>query len=130
MFGSSSTTSTRGAGFAIVFSRPRHGAATRLPSNRAEGDHPMTTTFHRFALGAGGTLIALGLAGVVYASTQNTAGGPGPFMGQRPPFARAGGMGPFAPLRRLAARLGLTDAQKAQLQTIPQSPPPHSKALP
>src|SRR2546427_205507 len=89
----------------------------------------MTTRFQRFGFGLGAALIALGVAGAVYASTQNTSAGAPSFMGRRPPFARSGGMGPFAALRGIAGRLGLTDAQKTQLETIAQSHRDEWKAL-
>src|SRR5947209_4431208 len=97
MLGSSSTMRMRGEPDGVtVFSYFGHVAVTGFPSNRIEGEQPMTSIFKRFGLGLGGSLIALGLTAGVYASTQNTANGQTPFMGRRPPFAAMGGS--FAPL--------------------------------
>lgn len=81
----------------------------------------MTRTVQRFGLGLGATLIALGLSAAVYASTQNTAAGPGPFRGRRALVARLGAGARFAPLARLASRLGVTDALKEQIKGVMQS---------
>src|SRR6266536_1365715 len=106
MLGSSSTMSTRGEVVAVtVFSYFEHAPVTRSASNQIEGEQPMTSSFKRFGLGLGGSLIALALTAAVYASTQNTANGPAPFMRQRPPFGAMGGPGAFAPLGALASRL-------------------------
>ena len=77
------------------------------------------------ALGTAAILISGGLATGAYAATQqNTAQGGAP-------FSRAGHrMGrPFMMLRRMADKLGLTDAQKAQMKTIAQSHKDEWKAL-
>ena len=74
----------------------------------------MTTTIRRFGLGLGGALVVLGAIAAVHASAQNTAGAPGAFMGHR----GARGIGGGLPLGRLAAKLGLSDAQKDQIKTI------------
>jgi len=76
----------------------------------------MTNTIRRFGLGIGAATLALGMAAAVYAATQNTAGGPGAFSGRR--GAMGGG---FAPLQRIASRLGLSDAQQDQIKSIVQS---------
>jgi Spy/CpxP family protein refolding chaperone len=91
----------------------------------------MTKTLKRFGLGFGVAVLALGVAAaVVHASTQNTAGGAGPFMGRHAPFARLAGLaGPLGRMRLVAARLGLTDAQNQQVQTIAQSHRDEWKAL-
>jgi protein CpxP len=80
----------------------------------------MTTTIQRFGLGLGAIVIALGLGAAVYASTQNTAVGPRPFSGRRLLGRLSPGAG-FAPLRMLASRLGVTDAQKEQIKGVMQS---------
>src|SRR5437016_5358153 len=114
MFGSSSTTSTRAADVAaIVFSSEVHKRVTDLPSNRIEGDDTMITRIRRIGLAIGTVVVAAGLAVAVQASTQNTAGGRGPFMGR-------GGDTGFGPLRMIASRLGLSDAQQDQIKGILQ----------
>lgn len=73
-------------------------------------------------VGVGTLAIALGTGAALYAATQNTAGGPGLFMGHRPPFARLLRPGDAArPLRMRASRLGLTDEQKAQMKAVAQA---------
>jgi Spy/CpxP family protein refolding chaperone len=88
-------------------------------------ENAMTKTVQRFGLGLGAAAIALGMGAAVYASTQNTAAGAGPFSGRRPLLTRLGArLGPggrFVPLRMLASRLGVTDAQKAQIKGVMQS---------
>jgi len=84
-------------------------------------ENVMTKTVQRFGLGLGAAAIALGMGAAVYASTQNTAMRAGPFSGRRLLMARLGPGGGFAPLRRLASRLGVTDAQKAQIKGVVQS---------
>lgn len=80
----------------------------------------MTTTIRRFGLGLGAFVMALGLGAAVYASTQNTAGGPGPFSGRRL-LNRLGPGARFGALRMLGSRLGVTDAQKEQIKGVMQS---------
>jgi len=72
----------------------------------------MTTRIRRFGLGIGAVVMAAAMAAAVQASTQNTAGGRGPFMGR--------GAG-FGHMRMLAGKLGLSDTQKDQIKTILQS---------
>ena len=79
----------------------------------------MTRTIQRFGIGIAAALLALATGIAVYASTQNTAQGDVPFSGAR--HGRGPGFGPFLPLGRMAAQLGLTDAQKDQIKTIAQS---------
>jgi Spy/CpxP family protein refolding chaperone len=81
----------------------------------------MTKAAQRFGLGLSAAVIALGLSAGVYASTQNTAQGPGPFRGRRPLLARLAAGARVAPLGKLASRLGVTDAQKAQIKAVMQS---------
>jgi protein CpxP len=87
----------------------------------------MTDRFRRITLGAGAAVIAVGMAAGLYASTQNTLGEPGSFIGRRPPFARMGG--PLGPMRMLASKLGITDDQKQQIKTVMQSHRDEWKAL-
>ena len=87
----------------------------------------MNDRFRRMILGVGATVIAVGTAAALYASSQNTAQGPRSFMGRRGPFA--GLAGPFGPLRRIASRLGLDDAQKGQIKGIIQAHRDEWKAL-
>ena len=78
----------------------------------------MTDRFRQLTLVVAASAIAVATAAGLYASSQNTAGGPPPFMGRGAPF---GGMaGPFGPLRMLASRLGLSDTQKDQIKGVMQ----------
>jgi Spy/CpxP family protein refolding chaperone len=84
----------------------------------------ITNTIRRMALGAAAVLISIGLGAGAYAATQqNTAPDGATFSAGR----RMGR--PFMMLRRMADRLGLTDAQKAQMKTIAQSHKDEWKAL-
>jgi|SRR5207237_1043397 len=76
----------------------------------------MTNTVRRLGLGVGALVIALGMGAAACASIQNTAPAAGSFPGRQ--GRMGGGLGP---LRMIAARLGLTDAQKSQIKTIMQS---------
>lgn len=88
----------------------------------------MIKTFKRLSLALGVVTLALGLAGVVYA--QNTAGGGPPFIRHGPPFGRMDGPGgPLGSIRMMASRLGLTDAQKAQIKGLAESHRNDAKAL-
>ena len=89
----------------------------------------MTKAAQRFGLGLSAAVIALGLSAAVYASTQNTAQGPGPFRGRRPLLTRLATGGRAAPMARLARRLGITDAQKAQIKAVMQSHREERQAL-
>lgn len=85
----------------------------------------MTTRFRQSVLALGAAAIALGLAAGVHAATQNTAEGAPPFIGRHGP----GPGGPLGEFRMMAERLGLTDAQKAQIKSILQSHKDEWKAL-
>lgn len=94
----------------------------------------MTTT--RFAFGVVTSLLALSVGAGVYAFAQNTNQDPPPFrgrgMGPGGPMGRGGPMGPGGPmgmLPMLARELGITDAQKAQIQNIAESHKDEWKAL-
>ncbi len=91
----------------------------------------MTKTLKQVGLSLGAGVMALGVAAaVLHASTQNTAGGAGPFMGRHAPFARLAGLaGPLGRMRLVAARLGLTDAQKQQMKAVAESHRDEWKAL-
>ena len=95
----------------------------------------MTTTVKRMALGAAGTLVALGIgAGAfVHAQDQNTDPRPGPFMGRHMgpggPGGRGGPGGPMGMLPMLGRAVGLTDAQKDQIKSIADSHKDEWKAL-
>jgi Spy/CpxP family protein refolding chaperone len=96
----------------------------------------MTQPLRKIGLGAGAVILALAAGAAVYASTRNTAGEHGLFMGRRLPFTRfAGTEGPFRPFgasgmsRMMASRLGLTDAQKDQIKAAAQSHSDEWKAL-
>lgn len=86
----------------------------------------MTDRFRRMTLGVGAILIASGMAAALYASPQNTADQPGPFMGRRAPFA---GPGLFWPMQMMAKRLGLSDAQQEQIRGVLESRRDEWKAL-
>jgi len=95
----------------------------------------MTRRFQQITLGAAAGLVmafwafgALSTVAAVSASTQNTAAGPGSFIGQGAPgrFGGPGGGfrgpgGPLGMLRMAASRLGLSAAQKEQIKGIAQS---------
>lgn len=87
----------------------------------------MTERFKRMALGVGAAVIAVGTAAALYAFSQNTAQGPRPFMGRRAPMA--GLAGPLGPMRMIASRLGLSDAQKEQIKGVVESHRDEWKAL-
>jgi Spy/CpxP family protein refolding chaperone len=99
----------------------------------------MTSTVRRITLGLGAGLIALGVTAGVYASAQNTNQDPRPFsgpgQGRRGPGGRGGPMGPSGPggpmgmLPMLGPRIGLTDAQQAQIKSIADSHRDEWKAL-
>jgi Spy/CpxP family protein refolding chaperone len=86
------------------------------------------TTLRRVILGVGAAITIFGITAAVYASTQNTAGGPAPFIGRGGPMAAALGS-PLGRLRMIAPQLGLTDPQKAQIKSIFQSHKDEWKAL-
>lgn len=77
------------------------------------------TTLRRVVLGVGAAIMTVGITAAVYASTQNTAGGPLPFIGGGGPMATLGS--PFGRLRTIAPQLGLSDPQKAQIKSVIQS---------
>ncbi len=79
----------------------------------------MSTTVRRYGLGVGTALVALGITAALYASTQNTADGPPPFIGRGGPMAARGG--PLGEFRMIVRRLGLTDSQKEQVKGIMQT---------
>ena len=87
----------------------------------------MTDRFRQLTLVAGAVVLAVGAAAGLYASSQDTPGGPPPFMGRGAPFGRMAG--PFGPLRMLASQLGLSDAQKEQIKGVMQSHRDEWKAL-
>lgn len=80
----------------------------------------MTHTMRNLALGAGAALVALGAVASVHASPQNTSPPPPPFMGRMGRMGGPGG-GPLGRFGMLASRLGLSDAQKAQIKGVLQS---------
>lgn len=84
------------------------------------------TTAKRLGLGIGAGLLALVSAGV-YASAQNTNGGPRPFSGRMGPGG-PGGPGRGGPMMLLRG-LDLTDAQKDQVKSLMQSHAEERKAL-
>lgn len=94
----------------------------------------MSERMRRVGLFVGATLIAVGVGAGVLTATQNTSGQEPPFragrMGQ-PPMGPGGPgrMGPMGMIGPLIARLGLTDAQKDQVETIMQSHADELKAL-
>ena len=84
----------------------------------------MTHKTKRIGLAVGAAVMALGLAAGVYASTQNTNGEQGPFIGRRggPGEPRSPGLrgSVLGPIQVLASQLGLTDAQKDQIKAFAQ----------
>ena len=83
----------------------------------------MTSHAKRFWLSAGAVAMAVAIAGAsVGAQNQNTNSGQPPFRGRGMGPGGPGMPGPFGPLGmflgRAADRLGLTDAQRAQLKSI------------
>jgi protein CpxP len=86
----------------------------------------MTTT-KRLGLGIGAGLLALGVSAGVYASAQNTNGGPRPFSGRMGPGG-PGGPGRGGPMMLLRG-LDLTDTQRDQVKSITQSHADERKAL-
>ena len=82
----------------------------------------MTYRIRRMGLAVGAAVIALGVGAGVFASSQNTNGAPGPFMGRRggPGFPGFGGS-ILGPIRMIASQLDLSDAQKDQIKTVAQS---------
>jgi len=84
------------------------------------------TTAKRLGLGISAGLLALVSAGV-YASAQNTNGGPRPFSGRMGPGG-PGGPGRGGPMMLLRG-LDLTDAQKDQVKSLMQSHAEERKAL-
>jgi len=77
------------------------------------------TTVRRYGLGVGTALIAIGITAALYASAQNTAGGPPAFIGRGGPMAAHGG--PLGEFRMILRQLGLTDSQKEQIKGIMQA---------
>ena len=78
-------------------------------------------TVHKRILGAGALALALGVAATAAVSAQNTNPPPPPFHGRGmgPGMMGGGPLGMF--LGRAAERLGLTDAQQAQIKSIAES---------
>ena len=85
----------------------------------------MTSTIRRMGLAAGAAAIALSVGAGLFASSQNTNGAPGLFMGRR-----GGPEGPgfqglrgtiLGPIQMIASQLNLSDAQKDQIKAIAQS---------
>jgi Spy/CpxP family protein refolding chaperone len=85
----------------------------------------------RVGLGVGAALIALGLAAGAMAANQNTSDGQPPFRGGRMGpgvMGRGPGIGPLGMLGPIQ-RLGLTDAQQAQVKAIVESRAEEFRAL-
>ena len=85
----------------------------------------MTSTIRRMGLAAGAAAIALSVGAGLFASSQNTNGAPGLFMGRRggpegPGFQGFRGTIP-GPIQMIAPQLNLSDAQKDQIKAIAQS---------
>src|SRR5690349_16498247 len=104
MFGSSSTTRTRGwlgAACVTFFSSPRHARSMWFSSNQLDTEEQsMTNRIRQFALAAGSALMALGMVAGVFAATQNqNTSNPGaPFShGRMGPPGGMFGM-PFGPM--------------------------------
>lgn len=82
----------------------------------------MTYKFRRMSLAVGAAVIALGVGAGVFAYTQNTNGGPGPFMGRRGgPGTPGFGGSILGPIQMMASQLNLSDGQKDQIKGIAQS---------
>src|SRR5262245_21655825 len=139
MFGSSSTTRTRGAELsAMLFSHQGHVTFIDIPSNDAKETGHMTLTTKRAVLAtvAAGVL-ALAAATVQQVSAQNTNQDGHPFNGSH---MRPGGRGMFGPgpggpggplamLRMLGPQLNLTDAQRDQIKNLAETHREEWKAL-
>ena len=91
-------------------------------------------TTKRLALGLATGVLVLGVGAGVYATAQNTNQDPRPFSrGPGGPGGRGGRMGgpggPMGMLPMFARELNITDAQKAQIETIADSHRDEWKAL-
>jgi len=82
----------------------------------------MTYKFSRMSFAVGAAIIALGVGAGVIVHTQNTNGGPGPFMGRRggPGFPGFAGS-ILGPIQMMAPQLNLSDAQKDLIKGVAQS---------
>jgi periplasmic protein CpxP/Spy len=99
----------------------------------------MTGTIKRYSLAVAAAVMAVGLAGGVYAAGQDNSSGqdrggrPGRFGGPGGPMGRGGPMGPGGPEGMLGmmalGRLDLTDAQKDAVKGILDSHKDEIKAL-
>lgn len=80
----------------------------------------MTNRLRRIGFAAGASLMALGMAAAVFATspTQNTSAPAPAFSPQRGGGRMGGPMGPLGMIGPLVQRLGLTDAQKDQVKAI------------